>query len=447
MSARQMTVLMALALAGCASQDVRKNFGDSLIDHHSGMELSLLPVNWSDGLSLAEVLESIDQFGRTRAAFEEIEAARGRRLAAEVPANNPELGFEGAQSVDGDATTAGLGVSQVFELGGRRRKRTAVAEAGIGRAEAEARDVRREFQARARTAYWAAVAAERRVEVARRSAELADKVVEVAVARYEARQAAAIDVNLAKVRAGQARAGVRRAEGEAESSRAEVLAFVADPGRAPEGWKLSDGFPAERPAVDLAKALQAAHGDRPDLAALDAAGVEAGARIDLARADAAPDLGLGLGYEFERDRVEGDGVDIRDSSHSITFGVTLTLPVLNRRRGEIAEAESDRRRLAALRTALESEIGRDVTAAEAKMRAAGDVLALYEKEVLPAAEKNLEDVRAAYAAGELAIVELLRAQEDWQSVLAESVDAAAGYAEARAELESVVGRPLGDILK
>lgn len=444
MSARQVTVLVALALAGCASQESPESRPEPLPGPTRGWE-DPVPVNWTDGLSLEEVLRGATRYGRTRAALEEIEAARGRRLAAEAPANNPELEFEGAQSVDGDATTAGIGVSQVFELGGRRRKRTAVAEAGIGRAKAEALDVDREIRARARTAYWAAVAAERRLEVARRSAELADKVVEVAVARYEARQAAAIDVNLAKVRAGQARAGVRRAEGEAESARAELLAFVG--GAAPEGWKLADGFPTDRPAVDLARALGAARGGRPDLAALDAAGVEAGARIDLARADAAPDLGLGLGYEFERDRVEGDGVDIRDSSHSITFGITLTLPVLNRRRGEIAEAESDRRRLAALRSALESEIGRDVTAAEAKMRAAGDVLALYEKEVLPAAEKNLEDVRAAYAAGELAIVELLRAQEDWQSVLAESVDAAADYAAARAELEAVIGRPLAEVLK
>ncbi|MCE9581495.1 MAG: TolC family protein [Planctomycetes bacterium] len=437
--------IAAVTLAGCASPAPRA-FTERPPDARPG-EAAPAPaaIDWSDGLSLAEVMSSISRHGRVLAALEDLEAARARRVTAGTYPLNPEVSFDGAQSVDGDTTTLGIGLHQTFELGGRVGKREAVADAGITRSAAEAEDMRRDLGGKARRAYWSAVAAERRVEIARKAAETADKVVEVATARFDARQAAAIDVNLAKVGAGQARAGVRRAEGEAASARAVLMAFV--PGEVPATWNLSDHFTADRPEVDLSKALAAAQGNRSDLAALNAAAEESDARARLAEAEAAPDLGVGIGYEFGRDRIEGDGVDFRTSEHSVKFGLSLTLPIINRRRGEIAEAEADRRRFIALHAALASEVGRDVSAAEARLRAAGDVLALYEKEILPSASRNIDDVRSAYAAGEVAISELLRAQESFQSVQGEAVEAEAAYADALADLEAAVGRPLSEFAK
>lgn len=401
------------------------------------------PVNWSDGLSLAEALRAVERHGSSRAALEEWEAARARRRTAGIYPMNPELMGGGAQSVDGDETMLEIGVSQTIELGGRVSKREAVADAGVARAGAEARDTLRMLRARVRKAYWAAAIAARRLEVANQSAELAGKDVDVAVARYEARQASAIDVNMARVAAGKARAEARKAEGAVAATRAELEALVWE--QAPAGWTLADRFPKERPEPDLARALAAARNERPDLAVLDASAEEAAAREDLASAEAAPDLGLRLGYEFGRDRIEGDGVDIRMTSHSVTFGASITLPLWNRRQGDVLEAQAERRRALALREALSSEVGREVTSATTLLQSASATLGLYESEVLPAASKNLEDVRAAYAAGGIGITEFLKAQQDYLDVMAASVEAEAAYLEARADLEGAVDRPLEEI--
>lgn len=439
-------LLAALAVSGCASEPPDRPV--PIPDWRDSSDPAVTregPVNWTDGLSLPELLRAVERHGRSRAALEEWEAARARRRTAGIYPMNPELMGGGAQSVDGEETMLEIGVSQTFELGGRVSKREAVADAGVARAGAEARDVARELRSRARKAYWAAVIAARRLEVAQQGAELAGKDVEVALARYEARQASAIDMNMARVSAGRARAEVRKAEGGVLATRAELEALVWEP--APPGWTLAEAFPRERPEPDLAKALASARRDRPDLAVLDATADEAGAREKLASAEAAPDLGLRIGYEFGRERIEGDGVDFRMTSHSVTFGASISLPLWNRRQGEVLEAQADRRRAIALREALDSEVGREVVASAALLKSASATLGLYETEVLPAASKNLEDVRAAYATGGLGITEFLKAQQDYVDVLGAVVEAEAAYLEAKVELEGAVDGPLEEMAR
>ncbi|MEK7468598.1 MAG: TolC family protein [Planctomycetota bacterium] len=446
MNSRLTMPMLVLALAGCADVEERPTpIPDWRAGHGDFTVPPASPVNWSDGLSLDELLSAVGRHGRAVAALEEWQAARARRVTAGTYPLYPEVEFEGAQSFGGDRTMAGISIRQMIELGGRVSKREAVADAGIARAGADARDMLRELRGRARRAYWAAVVAGRKLDVARRSAEVAAKDLEVAVARYEARQASAIDMNLARVRSAQARAAVTTAEGEANAARAEVEAIVWEP--APAGWTPADSVPANRPEPDLAKALQAARAGRPDLAALLAAADEAGARAVLASAEAAPELGIGVGYEFGRDRIEGDGVDIRMSEHSATIGLSLSLPLWNRKRGDILEAEADRRRFAALHAALDSEVGREIASATAQLRAASGALDLYEKEILPTVTKNLDDVRAAYAAGAVGISDLLRAQQDYLDAQAESVELEGAYTQARADLETAVDRPFAEFAK
>ncbi len=401
------------------------------------------PVNWADGLSLLEALRAVERHGTAIAALEEWEAARGRRVQAGTYPLYPEVSVDGGVSFEGDSSRLGLSVKQMLELGGRVSRRESVADAGIARAEADAKDAVRGLRARVRRAWWTAYIAARKLDVTRRFAELSAKDVEVAVARYDARQASAIDVNLAKAREAKARAAVKMTEGEVATSRAEVEALVWE--AAPEGWHLEIADVGGRPEPDLAKTLALALSGRPDLESLAMSSRESEAKSRLADAEGAPDLGLMLGYEWSRDRIMGDGVDIRMSDHMLTFGVSITLPLWNAKRGEALEAEADRRRFEALRAALATEVGREVAAAAAQLRSAGQALDLYEKEILPIASKNLDDVRAAYASGSVGISDLLRAQQDYLDSFRESIEAEAAYASARVDLESAVDRPLGEL--
>lgn len=436
--------LAAALLAGCASQAPAPGPGHPADPDPIPLR-ETAGVDWSDGLSLEELLAAVERHGRVIAALEDWEAARARRVEAGIYPHYPELSARGSQTFVGHRTMAGLSLHQRIELGGRVSKREAVADAGIARSGAEARETLRLLRARGRHAYWASVIASRRLEVARRVAAVTAKDLEAALARYEARLATAIDMNLARVAAARAQAAVRTAEGSVAAARAEVEALVWEP--APAGWILADGVPAHRPEPDFARAIELARAARPDLAVLSAAEAEQDARAVLARAEAAPDLGVGIGYEFGRDRIMGDGVDIRMKGHSAMVGLSLSLPLWNRKRGDILEAEARRRHFAALRSALATEVDREVATADARLRSSTAALELFEKEILPAAAKNLDDTRAAYASGEVGIAELLRAQQDFLDAQGGWVDAEAAYTEARADLESAVDRPLGELAR
>lgn len=398
-------------------------------------------IDWTDGLSLEELLAAVEGSPPVEAARRGIEGAAARLDAAGTPRNRPELEFEAAQSFDGDTTALELRASQTFELGGGAGARRRAAGAALAGARAEADAALSAARAAARRGYFQALAARRDVELAREAIALADRVVEVAQARLDAGQVAAIDVSLARVGAGRARAESRRAEGEFEAARAELGMYL--PG-APEGWDFQAAAVAADLRVDERRAVLIALDRRADLAVLAARVEESEAQVSLTEAEAAPELTVGLGYEYERDRIEGDGIDIRSRSHTASLSIGLPLPLWNPSAGEAGAARAQARRSEAEAAAARARIAAEVRAAARRMHAAAETVALFTGEILPAANRNLADIQGGYSAGELSISDLLRAQEERQSVASEAARAEAAYGLRRAELEAVVGAPLSE---
>jgi outer membrane protein, heavy metal efflux system len=110
-------------------------------------------------------------FARSRdllVARQTLAIARGRLLQAGLRPN-PTIDFERTTDYvtgrTGEGNT-GIGVTQVFELGGKRGKRVAVAQLEYDRAVAEVRALERQLAAEIRTAYAQALAAARQLDTA-----------------------------------------------------------------------------------------------------------------------------------------------------------------------------------------------------------------------------------------------------------------------------------------
>lgn len=356
-------------------------------------------------LTLEGALSTARQNSRLLAAAHlRIGEARGDLTGASILlVNNPEIVAQAGPrlpgAADGDTTLdLSVGVEQFFETGGQRGDRIARAQAEVDASRASAADVQRVIELAVARAFYGARAADLRLQLLEENERLVRELHEVARRRLEAGEATPLELNAARIRLAEAqrRTVVARTARQVAAVRlAELL------GLAPSTQLTLQGdLPGDEaaPAADVlvASALRA----RPDLAAA-ARGIDASAAaIDLADAEAWPDIGVGVFYS----RDEGDDI--------FTAGLRVPLPLFNRNQGERQRARATRDRLVAERGALVLSVESEVRQALLAYEQARSALQLYDAEVLRAQEESLGLLERAFEAGEVGISDVIVLQRE-----------------------------------
>ncbi len=402
----------------------------------------------SSGLTVERMVEAgFSRRADLLAARARLAIAEGRLIQAGLRPN-PELEAEygSAKFLAGEAESEfDVGVSQVFETGGKRRKRVAVSRLDLQRTRAEVLALERQFAAEIRSAYARAVAAGNQLDTLERLIVINEELVRVTNERLKEGDVAPLELGLVSVETDRLRAQVARTRAELES---EIISL-----RALAGFETTEPLriaplPERPPRLDLSvvELTDIALRERPDLEAARL-GEELGtARVRLAESQAVPNIAGSVRYTREKritDFPEALGVGpLGQTDNSLTFGVAVEIPVFNRNQGEIAAAVGERAAASREREFLEATIRRDVALAYRRYRAAAEALVLYATRILPQSQKNVETVRAAYGLGEFSIFEVLQQQQ-------RLVESETGYNEARrdyyaalAELERALGTPL-----
>lgn len=360
------------------------------------------------------------------AARTRIDEARGRLTGASVLLReNPVLeSSAGRRSFPGgDFVDADLGLSQTFELGGRRDSRIAGGEAAVARAEAESDEASRRLLREVALAFLRVLAAEEQVALARRSEEVAKDILHIAERRLQAGDIPQLDLNLAQAVISRARSDVCAAEGKHLAALGELrvlLGMDADERIAVRG-DLKD-----RRRFALSD-LMARAPERSDLRALAAERREADAAACLSSGLAWPELGLGVRYQ-------------REEQANILLGtLTLSLPAFERGQGLRAEAVARSRRLS-----LELEAGRRT--ARTEVRTAFDVYqrrveAVEELEVnaLPLLDTNEALAKRSYESGQIGLADLLVVRREVLGTRLQYLDRLLEAADAGVQLEASAG--------
>ena len=397
------------------------------------------------GLSVDQLIErGLSHRADLLAARQRLAIAQGRLVQAGLRPN-PALDGEytsarilGGQN-EGDLS---IGVSQLFETGGKRSKRIAVARLDLAQVQAEVRAIERQFAADVRAAYARAIAAARQLDTLEKLVAANDELVRVTTARLNEGDVAPLDLNLVRVETDRLRAQILRTradlEGQLISMRTLAGFEVTEPLRiAP--------LPEKPPRLDLSitDVTEMALRERSDLQAARL-GEEAGsARIQLARSQAVPNLALSTKYTIRRDVFDDTPIGIlRDKDKLLTFGVSVDIPVFNRNQGEIASATGEKVQAQRQREFLEATIKRDVALAYRRYRAAAEALVLYATQIIPTAEKNLQMVRAAYGAGEFSVFDVVAEQRRLIENETAYNESLGDYYTALAELERALGTTL-----
>jgi len=384
-----------------------------------------------DALAVGRVRSPALRTARRRLRLAEAGVVTARQLPF-----NPVVTAQGATDYlfkREDENRFSVGLSQTFETGGQRGRRSELAEAAVRAAEAAVKDAERRFRRDAALAFFDLLLATRRLEIARASVELRGRILEIAEARARAGDIPEVDANLVRLELRQAEAERAAAAREVDVAGAGLRAIIGLGEAA--GLKPAGEFPAPAGAQPLdltARALAA----RPDLAALRHERQAAGARVDLERASVSPDVTLEVFYDYEEATAPGVPIDV---DNLIGVAVAVPIPIFNRRQGEILEAERAVALVDAELRALEVEVRRQIEVAAASLARAVERADTYEKDIVPLAERNLELNREAYRLGQVGTLEVLRAEEEAIKVRAARVEALRDRAAALADLEAATG--------
>jgi cobalt-zinc-cadmium efflux system outer membrane protein len=369
------------------------------------------------------------------AAFNlEIRAAEARVVQARLRPN-PDLIVTGEdflgqgdfQGVDQSQLT--LQLSQIIELGGKRRARSGVAMAARERSLAEYEVKRVEVLAGVTERFIEVVAHQEELALAREARALAEDSLGAARKRVEAGRGSPLEEQRVAVALARAKIEEEHLEHELLTDRRRLAAF----------WG------SDAPTFKEARANLFAHRTAPSLDFLEARvanGPEGlrwvsekrlrEAELKLALTRRTPNLTLGGGVRYL--------ATSEDLAYVMQF--SLPLPISDRNQGAIAEAR-----------ALDSKAVIDRRANELRLRAT--LFGLYQemlhsikelevirREILPGAQESLRLARDGFAEGKFSQLELLDAQRTLVEVKKQNITAASNYHRYVLEIEKLLGAPL-----
>jgi cobalt-zinc-cadmium efflux system outer membrane protein len=397
------------------------------------------------GSTVGQLVET--GFGRRAdllAARQRLAVAEGRVLQAGLRPN-PTLDaeFGSPRFLAGEAESElSIGITQVFETGGKRSKRSRVARLELAQARAEVTALERIFAAEIRASYARAIASAWQMDALEQLIVAGVELVRVTNERLKEGDVAPIDLNLVRLETDRLRAQVIRTradlEGELFSLRALVGFETTEPLRiAP--------LPASPPRLDLTvtEATDIALRERADLQAARLSEEVGDARISLAHSLATPNVAGSVRFSrnkgiIDLPEIAGGGM-ANDLDNELTFGVSVELPFFNRNQGEIASATGERLQAARQREFLEATIRRDVALAYRRYRASAEAFVLYSTQIVPRSQENLRSVRAAYQLGEFSVFDVVNEQRRLIESELGLKEALRDYYIALAELERALG--------
>ena len=357
----------------------------------------------SQALALAEEFSPRLTFARSQ-----VEAARaGITTARAYP--NPELDagwtqFPARVGVGGALRGSGqtLGIAQLIDLPSVRAPRSRIAESSLGVALALSADVRLQLRASVKQAYVEGLRRraeaelladnERLIREIRNRVEIRVNVGEAArfeLVRADAELASAANLtNSARLRAAQALANLRAVIGAPLGTDLDVSGEM-------EGSK-------EIPSLDVLR--QQAIERQPILRANQQDVARAQARLETERALRTPAPVVRAGA-------------VRDpQANELRIGVSIPLPLWNRREGPIGEAVAGLQQANAALDLRRIELFAAVDAAVSRYRVATQQIAAFEGGLLRQAEAALRVAEAAFRFGERGFIDVLDAQRVLRSV-------------------------------
>jgi cobalt-zinc-cadmium efflux system outer membrane protein len=371
---------------------------------------------------------------RARVAHLDADRARGRQVAA-LP--NPLLSIrtERTGTDPAEANQLIAEIAQPLDVMGVARHRGKAATARAEGSLAAITTVESDLLLEVTVAYWRAVAADRRLALADRTLAAFDRATRISAVRLQAGDLSGLAHRRLQLEAARY-AAMRAAAALAQrSERLRLASLIADPGqfRSPISLMLVDSLAAPALPAETAEALIAtALIERSELRELEAKVRAAGGDAEVERRARIPMVAVTAGLKTER---------IGSSRHAgFVAGVSVPMPLFDRRASAVAAAEADHRVAAASLEHERRAVAREVATAEESLRATVAQRQVLEPRLGADARAAVDAAELAFAEGEIGVTEWLdtiRAYHEAEAMLLTLTTEAALDG---ARLERAVGR-------
>ncbi|MFP6617070.1 MAG: TolC family protein [Candidatus Hydrogenedentota bacterium] len=370
----------------------------------------------------------------------DVRAAEARKLQAGYRPN-PELEFEaedlrwhptdGGGSSGFSGTKVTIGVSQAFELGGKRSKRIEAGSLDVERSSWDYRTARADVLASVSRNFVHVLIAQEAVGIAQETITLAQRVRDTIAARVEAGQVSPLELNRADLAVSTSTIDHERSRRELLSARARLAAVWGSNDARFE--RVVGDLNAVRPVPSLAD-LKHRTSANPDVARWM---TEIGFResiVEVERSNRIPNLNVSAGY-----RVSG----IQEAKdQSAILGFSLPFPLFNRNQGTIQEAKYMVRRATRMRDAAKVNAFSQLTDAYYEVSIAYLEIQSLVRDVLPQAEETFDAINEAYRQGKLGYLDVLESQRTLIDFRIQHLEAIGNYHREITVIDRLIGEPL-----
>lgn len=398
------------------------------------------------GLSGLDLIgKALQANGELIAARLEIEKARARLAQARLRPN-PTLDIEQTSgrflgsAGEGDLS---VGATLPLELYGQRKRRIELAQVEITAREADIANRERQLAAEVLTNYAEALAALQAIKITENLLELDLQTTRFVQIRVNEGETPPLELNLLQVEVERLRANRALSEGrlDAALTKLKLLAGIAMEGPLRLSEQLGAVNLPKVPAT-LETAIEVALRTRPDIRIAQIEEQLAAAGLRLIRAQSRPDLAITTRYTqgISETTIPNLG-SFPDRTRTLTFGLSIGLPVFNRNQGAKAEAEIAIRQAQGRRDFAEKIVRSEVTAALQRLQAADRSLAILQTAVLPRSTENLATFRKVYEIGNITITDLIVEQRRLLDANRDLTETLTERLRAQADLQIALGVP------
>jgi len=397
----------------------------------------------SDGSSLAEIVRrAIANNGEIKIARLEIDKARARLTQAGLR-SNPTVEVE--QSVGRLVGSSGdrelsVGFSLPVDVYGQRQKRIELARAEIVLREAELTTRQREITSKVFAVYAEALAALKEIQVLDELLELDTQTVRFVQIRVTEGETAPLELNLLQTEVERLRARRELSEGAIQTALTRLKFYAGVPYEQP--LKLREEISAAQiPQLpDTSETgITVALRSRPELRVAELEEQLASAGLRLIRSQSKPDVTAYSRYTQGRSNFDDPRGSYFQNDRSLTFGVSIGLPVFDKKQGAKAEAEIAIRQAQEKRAFAEAVIRNEVVTAFQRIEAAKRALLRLETAVIPRSLENIRTIRQVYEIGELKVTDLIAEQKKLLEANRDLTDALKERYRAQADLFIAIG--------
>lgn len=381
-------------------------------------------------LTLARALELAQATNPQLAVASAIGEGANAAITTAKARPNPEFNFlAGRQYLLQASAAAGaqqhFGVSQLIELPSVRQARLTLAEAGRDSTGFLMSETRLMLRGAVKQAFYQALRRRQEVTMAEENRRIVQDFERRIRIQVEVGEAARLELIRAETELNTATAQLRSAQLRSTTAIAQLRALLSLP--ASEEIRLDGTLD---PALDLppfAELRVASLASHPSLGRLRAESRRAQANLRNEETLRKPQPTLLSEYERQPD------------NHYWRVGVTIPLPFVNKRQGQIAEAAAGISQANASASVLELQLASQLERAYGEYQVASQQVRAYEDGSLKEAEAALSAAEAAYRLGERGILEVLDAQRVLRSIRYDYLNAQFDRQSARIELEQLRG--------